>query len=211
MLSPCCSVTKSCPLFATPWTAALQAFLSFAVFQSLIKFVSIESAMLPNYLIIYCPLLPLPSIFPSIKVFSNDLALHQIAKVFKIQHQSFQKILRVDFLYDNENKKKKNIIFPSQVCLHYCILWLRIQVRLIERYILIFDNLRIWISHNQKAKKDVPSSLYLRAFKGDFYKLWLQSHIILVCCSLWELASGDNEATTYLRRISMDIDEHSFI
>ena len=118
---------------------------------------------------------------------------------------------RIVKIKKKKRKTKKNIIFPSQVCLHYCILWLRIQVRLIESYILIFDHLSIWIPYNQQAKKDVPSSLYISAFKGDFYKLWLQSKIIVVCCFLWQLASSDNEATTYLRRINLDIDEHSFI
>ena len=58
-------------LFVTPWTAALSA----TVFWSLLKFVSAESAMLSNHLIL-CHLLLLPSIFPSIRVFSNESALH---------------------------------------------------------------------------------------------------------------------------------------
>ena len=63
-------------LFATPWTAARQASLSsFTVSQSLLKFMSIELVMLSNHLILCCPLLFLPSIFPSIKVFSNESAL----------------------------------------------------------------------------------------------------------------------------------------
>ena len=62
-------------LFATPWTAAHQASLSFTISQSLLKFTSIESVMLSNHLILSCPLLLLPSIFPSIKVFSSESAL----------------------------------------------------------------------------------------------------------------------------------------
>ena len=62
-------------LFATPWTAASQASLSFAIFWSLLKFMSMESVMLSNHLILYCPLLLLPSIFPSIRFFSNESAL----------------------------------------------------------------------------------------------------------------------------------------
>ena len=62
-------------LFVTPRTAAWQASLSFTSFQSLLKLMCIESVMLFNNLILCCPLLLLPSIFPSIKVFSNDLAL----------------------------------------------------------------------------------------------------------------------------------------
>ena len=63
-------------LFGTPWTVAHQVSLSFTISQSLLKFMSIESARPPNYLILCCPLLLLPSIFPSIRVFSNKSALH---------------------------------------------------------------------------------------------------------------------------------------
>ena len=62
-------------LFVTPWTAARQASLSITNFQSLLKLVSIESVMLSNHLILCRPLLLLPSIFPSIRVFSNESAL----------------------------------------------------------------------------------------------------------------------------------------
>ena len=61
-------------LFATPWTAARQASLSFTVSWSLLKLMSIESVMPSNHLILCHPLLLLPSIFASIKVFSNKLA-----------------------------------------------------------------------------------------------------------------------------------------
>ena len=61
-------------LFAIPWTAALQASLSFTIFWSLHKLMSIESVMSSNHLIFCYPLL-LPSIFPSIRVFSSELAL----------------------------------------------------------------------------------------------------------------------------------------
>ena len=62
-------------LFATPWTAAHQASLSFTITQSLFKLMSIESVMPSNHLILCRPLL-LPSIFPSIGVFLNESALH---------------------------------------------------------------------------------------------------------------------------------------
>ena len=58
----------------TPWTAARQAPLSSTITQNLLRFMSIESVMLSNHLILCLPLL-LPSIFPSIRVFSNELAL----------------------------------------------------------------------------------------------------------------------------------------
>ena len=56
-------------LFATPWTVACHTSLSFTIFWSLLKLMSIESVMSSNHFILYCPLLCLPSIFPSIKVF----------------------------------------------------------------------------------------------------------------------------------------------
>src|SRR5574341_1556876 len=59
----------------TPWTAAHQASLSITNSRSLLKFTSIELVMPSNHLILCCPLLHLPSIFPSIRVFSNELAL----------------------------------------------------------------------------------------------------------------------------------------
>ena len=62
-------------LFEPPWTAARQASLPFTITQSLVKLMSIESVMPSNHLILWHPLLLLPSIFPSIRVFSNELAL----------------------------------------------------------------------------------------------------------------------------------------
>ena len=62
-------------LFATPWISACQASLSIINSQSLPKLMSIESVIPSNHLILCCPLLLLPSIFPSIKVFSNESAL----------------------------------------------------------------------------------------------------------------------------------------
>ena len=63
-------------LFVTPWTAAHQASLSITNSRSLLKLMSIESLMPSNHLILCHPLLLLPSIFPSIRVFSNESILH---------------------------------------------------------------------------------------------------------------------------------------
>ena len=63
-------------LLATPWTAACQASLSFTISWNLLKLMSIELVMPSNHLILCHPLLLLPSIFPSIRVFSNESALH---------------------------------------------------------------------------------------------------------------------------------------
>ena len=59
-----------------PWTVACQASLSFSIFQSLFKFMSIELVMAPYHLTPCCPILLMASIFPSIRVFSNESALH---------------------------------------------------------------------------------------------------------------------------------------
>ena len=71
-----CSVAQSCPTLWPPWTAARQASLSFTISWSLPKLMSIESVMPSNLLVLCCPLLFLLSVFPSIRVFSNDLAFH---------------------------------------------------------------------------------------------------------------------------------------
>ena len=70
------SVTQSrVQLFATPWTAACQASLSITISRCLTKLMSIELVMLSNHLILCHPLLLLPLMFPSIRVFSNESAL----------------------------------------------------------------------------------------------------------------------------------------
>ena len=61
---------------ATPWTAARQASLSFTMSQSLFQLMSIESVVPSDHLVLCRPLLLLPSVFPQIRVFSNELALH---------------------------------------------------------------------------------------------------------------------------------------
>ena len=71
--------------FATPWTAAHQASLSIIISRSLLKLMSIKLVMPSNYLILYCPLLLLSSILPSIRVFSNELVLS--IKVLELQLQ----------------------------------------------------------------------------------------------------------------------------
>ena len=63
-------------LLFTPWTAAHQASLSFTISWSLLKLMFIESMIPSNHLLLYHPLLLLPSIFPSIRVFSNESVLH---------------------------------------------------------------------------------------------------------------------------------------
>ena len=75
----CCPVAQSGPtlcIFETPWTAACQASLSFHISWSFLKLMSIKSVMPSNHLILCHPILLLPAIFPSIRVFSNESVLH---------------------------------------------------------------------------------------------------------------------------------------
>ena len=92
------SVAQSCLTLTNPWTIACQASLCITNSWSLLKLMSIESLMPINHLILCCPLLLLPSIFPSIRVFSNESVLH-IAKTWELQlqYQSFQWIFSTDF------------------------------------------------------------------------------------------------------------------
>ena len=90
-------------LFATPWIAARQASLSITNSRSPPKPLSIMSVMPSNHLILCHPLLLLPSIFPSISVFSNESALRiRWPKLleFQLQHQSFQWTPRTDLFQD---------------------------------------------------------------------------------------------------------------
>ena len=89
--SPCCLIAKACLTLCYPTDCSTPGSLAFAISWSLLDFMSTESVMLSNHLTLCCPLLLLLSIFPSIRVFSNKLAL-QVAKVSELQfqHQSFQ-------------------------------------------------------------------------------------------------------------------------
>ena len=76
MINACCySVAKLFITLCDPWTTACQAFLSFIMSQSLLRFMSTESVMPSNHLILCRPLLLPSSIFPSIRVFSNESVL----------------------------------------------------------------------------------------------------------------------------------------
>ena len=92
-------------LLATAWTIACQASLSITNSQNLLKLMSVESiqSVMPSNHLIFCHLLLLlPSIFPSIRVFSKESVHHQMVKVleFQLQHKSYQRIFRTDFLED---------------------------------------------------------------------------------------------------------------
>ena len=86
-------------LFATPWTAAFQASLSFTISWSLLKFMPIWLVMLPNHIILCRPFSFYLQSFPASGSFQWIGSSHQMAKVleFQLQHQSFQWIFKVDF------------------------------------------------------------------------------------------------------------------
>ena len=87
-------------LFATPWIAARQASLSITNSQSSLRLTAIESVMPSSHLILRRPLLLLPPIPPSIRLFSRVNSSHEVAKVleFQLQHHSLQRNPRADLL-----------------------------------------------------------------------------------------------------------------
>ena len=68
----CCSIIQSCPTLCDPMDCSIAGSLFFSIFQSLLELMSIESVMPSNHLVLCCPLLLQPSIFPRIRVFSNE-------------------------------------------------------------------------------------------------------------------------------------------
>ena len=87
--SNCSLQSLSCvQLFATLWTAACQRPLSSTIFWSLLKFISVELVILSNHLILCHPLLLLPSVFPSIRVFSKKPVLHIFPSIRVFSNES---------------------------------------------------------------------------------------------------------------------------
>ena len=97
-----CSVAKLCLTLCDPMDCSMPGSSSFIIFWSLLRFMSIELVMLSNHFILRHLLLLQPSIFPGIKVFSSESALHirwpNKVLELQLQHQSFPWIFRVDFL-----------------------------------------------------------------------------------------------------------------
>ena len=100
-------------LFVTPWTTVCQASLSFTISWSLLKLMSIKLVMPSNHFIFCCPLLLLPSIFPRIRVFSNESALHirwqileywRILQYLSIKYIWYSKYWRISFIISLSNE-----------------------------------------------------------------------------------------------------------
>ena len=75
IITDCCSIAQSCPTLCNPTIAVCQASLSFTISQSLLKLMSVELVMPSSHLILWHPLLLLPSMFPNIRIFSKGSAL----------------------------------------------------------------------------------------------------------------------------------------
>ena len=123
----------------TPWTAAHQASLSFTITWSLLRLMSIESMMPSNHLILCHSLLLLPSVFPSIRVFSNVLALHtrwpkcwsfsfsispssEYSGLISFRIDCFDLAVRIDW-FDLLQSKKLSRVFSSTTIRRHQILW----------------------------------------------------------------------------------------
>ena len=118
---------------ATLWTAACQPFLSFTIFQSLLKLMSIESVMPSNHLILCRPLLLLPSVFPSIRIFSNELALC----ILWPEYWSFS------FSISPSNEYLSHIWTAQYFLLHFCALIVSVSVSFCMLHHPSFDRILI--------------------------------------------------------------------
>ena len=119
-------------LFAISWTAAHQASLSFAISWSLLQLVSIESVMPSNHLILCCPLLLLPSIFPSVRVVSNESEMTHVTKVWELplQHQFFQWIFDYLELYISSFDISKGVAPFSYSLKLLCLVYILCKIYL---------------------------------------------------------------------------------
>ena len=114
-------------LFVTPWTEACQASLSITNSQSFLRVMSIASVMPSNHLSLYCPLVLLPSIFPSIRVFSNEsvfftssgqsIGASASASVLPINIQDWFP-LGLTGLISLQSKELSRVFSKKQECLH---------------------------------------------------------------------------------------------
>ena len=118
---------------ATLWTAARQASLSFTISWTLLKLISIESVMPSNHLILCRPLLLLPSVFSSIRIFSNELALC----ILWPEYWSFS------FSISPSNEYLSHIWTAQYFLLHFCVLIVSISVSFCMLHHPSFDRILI--------------------------------------------------------------------
>ena len=164
------SVTQSC-LFVTPWTAACQASLSITNSRSLLKLMSIESVMLPNHLILCCPLLLLPSIFPSIRVFSSESVL--CIRWPKYWSFSFS-------------------ISPSMNIQGWFPLGSTSLILQSKRLLRVFSSSTVWKHQFFGAQPSLRSNSHIHTWLLEKLQLWLDGSLLakwcpcfLICCVGW--------------------------
>ena len=167
----CCSCSiKLCPVALWFQTIALQASLSPTISQSLLKFTSIESVMLSNHLILWHPTLLLPSVFPIIRVFSNELALH----IWKAKYWSFS----FSNSPSNEYSGLISFILTGLISL---------QSKRLSR---VFSNTRIWKHQLFGAQLSSWSNSHICTWLLEKPQLWLYGpllakllqNLFLICC-----------------------------
>ena len=146
----------------TPWTAVCQASLSFTVSWILLKFMSIESVMPCNHLILCCPLLLLPSIIPSIRVFANESVLHI----------RWPKYWNFNFHISPSNEYSELISFRMD--------WfdlLAVQRSYIEMLIRTQHRMKRWVTSERKIFRETSHQKVLRGEKS----LWWSGFQTSVC------------------------------
>ena len=134
MINSSCSVTKSCLTLCNLMDYSTRASLSFTISQSLLRLMSTESGMPSKHLVLCCPLPRLPSIFPSIRVFSNESSLlirwpkywsfsfsispsnKYSGLISQIEdHIQYNKAREVDKLYKNQKQKCKTVLRAGMI------------------------------------------------------------------------------------------------
>ena len=146
-------------LFATLWTAAHQASLSITNSRSLLKPMSIESVMPSNHLILCCLLLLLPLIFPSIRVFSNEL----------VPHIRWPKYWSFSFSISPSNEYSGLISFRMD----WFDLFTQYAKQVIKQHVQNDDNLKKCNKHKQKNSRRLHSNISQELLLGVGYRWFL--------------------------------------
>ena len=179
-------------LFVAPQTAARQSSLYFTISQSLLKLVSIELVMLSNQLILYCPLLLLPSVFPSIGVFSSEPALRLVLFYsspklsYKLETNLFTKYQKtqlsvtqtMDQLTSQGINGGKHFRFLGSygLCCNYLTLFLqrkRSHRQYINKWVQLCSNKTLFINTSGWGKICLPTP-------GLYNTNFLSSHLVRI-------------------------------
>ena len=167
----CCSVTKSCPTLCDPMDYSTPASLSFTISWSLLKLMSIELMRPSNHRILCRPLLLLPSIFPSIRVFSSESSLH--IKWTKYWSFSFRLSVSNEYL---------GLIFFRTDWFYL----LAVQGTLISR---VFSSITVWKNQFFSAQPFLWSNSHFCTWLLEKTQLWLFRPLLakwclcfLICC-----------------------------